>query len=454
MNDFLDNLGQGIVTVSDWLCGYPEFFLLIGGGLFLFLRSGAISLRRFPHAMRALRHKQAGDRGRDQISSVQALLSAIAATVGMGNIAGVAIAVTIGGPGVIFWMWVSALVGMSTKFFEGALSVMYRSTDKDGNPQGGPMYIITEGLGQRWRPLAVAFAIFGLVGTLCLTQANQLVESVTTVFTTPMGIENTAWLRAGMGVVMALIVGTVILGGINRIAAIASRIVPAMVILYLILVTVIMVVHYDRLPAVFASIITGAFNWEAGFGAFALVALTGARRAALVNEAGVGTASMMHGASHNTEPVREGLIAMLEPLIDSGIVCTLTSIPIIMAIDSIDVEGVKGLYVALNAFGNLLPGVGHYLLMAIVFFFAFSTMFSYSYYGQKCTAYLFGPGKRIYYNIYYLAMIVVAAVISLDVMVALMDVAFLLMAVCTMTAIILLAPRVMALTRPYFNKPE
>ncbi len=161
---------------------------------------------------------------------------------------------------------------------------------------------------------------------------------------------------------------------------------------------------------------------------------------------------MMHGASSNKEPVREGLIAMVEPLIDSGIVCTLTSIPIIMAINSIEVEGVKGLYIALNSFGTLLPGVGQYLLMVIVFFFAFSTMFSYSYYGQKCTTYLFGTKSVKYYNIYYLVMIVVAAIISLETMVAIMDVAFLLMAMCTMFMILRLAPRVKREAKRYFSE--
>lgn len=453
MTEILDTLGEWIIKISDIVCGYPEFILLIGGGLLLFFYSGGLSMRRIPFALRALRHRQAEDAGKDtgQISSVQALLSAIAATVGMGNIAGVAIAVSVGGPGVIFWMWVSAIVGMTTKFFEGTLSIMYKGEDDRGEVQGGPMYIITKGLGPRWKPLAVAFAIFGLVGTLCFTQANQLVESFTTVFTTPMGIDNTAWLRLGMGVAIMIVVASVILGGISRIASIANRIVPLMVLLYMVLVAVVMVWHYERVPGVFGAIFHGAFTMKAGFGAFVFVALTGARRAMFVNEAGVGTASMMHGASKNTEPVREGLVAMLAPAIDSGIVCTLTSIPIIMAIDGINVEGMKGLYIALNAFGNLLP-YGQYLLMAIVFCFAFSTMFSYSYYGQKCTSYLFGSKHTKYYNYYYLAMIVVAAVMPLDALVATMDLAFALMALCTMTTIFMLAPKVKAAADEYFER--
>ena len=453
MGDMLEKLSDWIVSASDAVCGYPEFFLLIGGGLFLFIYSGAVSIRRLPWALRVLREKQASDSGKQsgQISSVQALLSAIAATVGMGNIAGVAIALSIGGPGTVFWMWVSALVGMATKFFEGTLSIMYKGRDSAGEVQGGPMYIITQGLGKKWKPLAVAFSIFGLVGTLCFMQANQLVESVTTVFTTPMGIENTVTLRFIMGVVMVLIVGAVILGGIKRIALLASRIVPVMVVLYLIMVLVIMALNFREIPGVFGKIFESAFDMRAGFGAFAYVALTGARRAAFVNEAGVGTASMMHGASKNTEPVREGLIAMLGPAIDSGLVCTLTSIPIIIAGNYVGLTDPKGLYVALGAWGQLLPGIGQLLLMTIVFFFAFSTMFSYSYYGQKCTNYLFGAHNVKWYNYYYLAMILVAAVIPLKTMVSIMDLAFALMALCTMFTIIVLSPRVKRQMKEYFK---
>ena len=450
MNEIFNSISDAIISTSDFVCGVPEFLLLIGGGLFLFVYSGAVSIRRFPWALRELRKKQASDGGKQegQISSFQALMSAIAATVGMGNIAGVAIAVAIGGPGVVFWMWVSAMVGMTTKFFEGSLAIMYRGKDTAGEVQGGTMYMITEGLGKQWRPLAIAFTIFGMVGTLCFMQANQLTESIITV----SGMESTFTTKFTIGVVMALVVSFVILGGIKRIAKAAARIVPIMVVLYFLMVLAVVVLHYQHVPAVFASIFKGAFSLEAGFGAFVFVALTGAKRAAFVNEAGVGTASMMHGASKNNQPVREGLIAMLGPLIDSGIVCTLTSIPIIMASQSVDGFALAkdaGLANALGAFNSLLP-YGQYLLMAIVFFFAFSTMFSYSYYGLKCTNYLFGANNAKYYNYYYLVMIVVAAVIKLNLLVGIMDLAFAGMAVCTMFTLIRLAPQVKAQMRLSF----
>lgn len=434
-----------ITAVSDFICGYPLFLVLIGGGLFLFVRSRAISVRRISSSVRALRDARRAAGGNGQISSIQALLSSVASTVGMGNIAGVAIALVVGGPGAIFWMWVSALVGMSTKFFEGALSIMYKGKDRDGNVQGGMMYIITTAMGEKWRPLARFFTVVALIGTLAVMQSNQLVESIITVFTDPMGIPNTWMLRMALGLVIAASVGAVMLGGIERISRIASRIVPFMVCSYLVVVGLILVLHIGEVPGLFARIFSSAFSMEAGVGGMMGVALTGARRAAYVNEAGIGTASMMHGASRNDDPLREGFIAMLAPAIDSGLVCTLSALPILLAGDYAGAEGVKGLNIALGAFAKLLPGVGQYLLMAMVLCFAFSTMFSYSYYGQKCSNYLFGSRYVRAYNWFYIASLVVAAVIPLGVAVSIMDLSFALMALPTMFTLLRLSPRVMQL---------
>lgn len=449
MEHFFKCVSDWLTTISDAVCGYPFFLLLLGGGLFFFIYSGGISLRRYGSAIKALRYKQSSD-GAGQISSLQALMSEISSTVGMGSIAGVAIALCMGGPGAIFWMWVSAILGMCTKFFEGALSIMYKGRDSAGEVQGGPMYIIITGLGQRWKPMAYFFAIFALLGTLCFMQANQLVEAVTTVITSPMGIENTPWLRFLLGSAICVVVASVILGGITRISRIATKIVPTMVGLYFLLVAAIIIIHADKVPGVFASILDGAFSLDAGIGGLIGTAIIGFRRAAYVNEAGVGTTSLMHGASRNDNPIREGLVTMIGPSIDSGLVCTLTAIPIIIAGNYVGSEEIKGLYIALNSFDALLPGYGHYLLMVIVLFFAFSTMFSYSYYGLKCTNFLFGAHRAKYYNYFYLVMIIVAAVIPLGSVVALMDLSFALMALPNMTAAILLAPRVKRLANLYF----
>lgn len=426
-----------IINLSDFICGYPLFCWLIGGGLFLFVRSRAVPLRRLGAAVRSLRSSK--QTGQGQITSFQALMSAISATVGMGNIAGVAIALVVGGPGAIFWMWVSALLGMATKFFEGTLTIMFKGRNDKGEVRGGPMYVITQGLGARFRPLAVMFSCAGLIGCLSVMQANQFVEAVTTVFAPASA--GSFWLRFAIGLVMTAIVASVVLGGITRISKVASKLVPAMVSLYFLLVAAVIVLHFRQIPSVFASIFEGAFSLRAGLGALAGVALTGARRAMLVNEAGVGTAMMMHGASRNAEPVREGFVAMLGPAIDSGLVCTLTAMPILIA-DSYHVEGVKGLAVALQSFDVLIPVAGKYLLMVLVTVFAFSTMFSYSYYGRTCSEFLFGRDKARYYDWFYLAMILVASVITLDVAVSIMDMAFALMSVPTMIAIFKLSPKV------------
>ena len=335
---------------------------------------------------------------------------------------------------------------MATKFFEGTLAIMYRGRDENGNVKGGPMYMMTEGVSPKLRPLAIFFAFFGMIGCFCVMQANQLTESITTVLTEPMGIATTLPVKLIIGVVMASLVAVVVVGGIDRISKLATKIVPFMVSVYFLLVLIVIVLYIDRLPGVFSQIVSSAFDFKAGFGAVAGIAIIGARRAMYVNEAGVGTASLMHGASKNSDPVREGLVAMLGPAIDSGLVCTLTAIPIIMA-GNYEVEGVKGLAIALNSYEALLPGWGKYMLMVVVTFFAFSTMFSYSIYGIKCASYLFGDKNGQMYKYLYLAVILLSCVASLSTVVSIMDFAFAMMAFATMSTILYLSPRVKALLR-------
>lgn len=443
------SIGSGLAAFSDFICGYPLFILLIGGGLYLFLYSGAVPLRKFFTALRSVRTVKEGE---GQISSFQALMSTISSTVGLGNIAGVAIALVVGGPGAIFWMWVSAILGMATKFFEGTLTIMYKGRDAKGVVHGGPMYILTEGISPKLKPLACFFSAAGMIGCLVTMQANQLAESLSEVIVQPVfGVEDTFAVRLVIGLIVGAIVSYVVLGGIKRISQLASRMVPFMVGCYFLLVFTIIVLYIDRVPSVFAAIFEGAFNARAGFGAIVAAALTGARRAMYVNEAGVGTASLMHGASRNAEPCREGLVAMLGPFIDSGFVCTLSAIPIIMA-GNFQVEEVKGLSIALDSFDMLLPVVGKYLLMLIVVVFAFSTMFSYSYNGTRCAAYLFGEKGEKYYRYFYLALIVVACTISLGDVVSIVDVSFAFMAFPTMISLLWLSPRVKAEMKRYFSE--
>lgn len=464
MSNFWNALGSGITVVSDFICGYPLFFLLIGGGFFFLFYSRFTPLRRYGRAIQALRVKD--EKADGQISSFEALSSAIAATVGMGNIAGVAIAISVGGAGAIFWMWISSIAGMATKFFEGTLAVMFKGKDSAGETQGGTMYMITTGLGPKWKPLAVFFSIFGLIGTLCIMQSNQLTESVTSLFFTPE--QNTLLLRFIIGVIITVIVAGVIIGGIKRISKVSTKLVPLMVGLYLLLVLFIIIRHIGHVPGVFKDIITGAFTPRGalggGIGSIIMIALTGVRRAALVNEAGVGTASMMHGASKNNEPVREGLVAMIGPSIDSGLVCTLTAIAVLIGV-RIDpsimpagsgMSSMEGLKFAINAFNASIPVVGGYLLFVMVLMFAFSTMFSYSYYGQKCTGFLFGAQYSKYYNIFFLIMLIVSAMIPLKAAVSLIDTAYALMAFPTMFTLFMLSPKAKKEMKIYFaaNKKE
>jgi len=450
MTDFWQLIGNLIVDFGNWVWGMPLFLLLIGGGLGFLIYSGFVPFRYYGRAIRSLRKKE--DDAPGQISSFEALASAIASTVGMGNISGVAVAITMGGPGTIFWMWVSAIVGMATKFFEGSLTIMFKGKDSAGETQGGPMYMITEGLGKKWRPMAVFFSIFGLIGTLCLMQANQLTEALTTVITAPLGLETTFGLKLIIGIVICLLVSVVILGGIQRISKVSAKLVPTMVGMYFLLVGYIVVTNLSVVPDVFYSIFAGAFEFKAGLGGLAGSAIViGARRAAFVNEAGVGTASMMHGASKNTQPIREGLVAMIGPSIDSGLVCTLTALAILINAQY-DVAQLQGIQMAMNSFEASIPGVGHYLLLIMAIIFAFSTMFSYSYYGVKCTNFLFGAKYAHYYNYFFLIMLVVGAVISLDVVVGIIDSAYALMAIPTMITLIILAPKVKKEMKIYFKK--
>jgi len=458
MDSFFKLIGDSIIGFSNWIWTMPLFILLIGGGLYFLIYSGFAPFRYYGRALKSLNKKD--DDAPGQMSSFEALSSAIAATTGMGSIVGVAIALFMGGPGAIFWMWVSAVVGMATKFFEGTLAVMYKGKDSNGETQGGPMYMITAGLGKKWKPMAIFFSVFGLIGTLCLTQANQLTEAITTTFLVPVGISNSLKLRFIIGLVICITVSIVVLGGIKRISKVSAKLVPFMVGLYFLLVAYIIVTHLGIVPGVFADIFREAFNLKAGVGGgLGYVAIIGARRAAFVNEAGIGTASMMHGASKNKQPVREGLVAMLGPSIDSGLVCTLTALGILIGNKVIEnTTGVisnatemKGIATVLSSFEASIPGVGHYLLMVIVFIFAFSTMFSYSYYGTKCANFLFGANRAHYFNYFFLLMLIVGAMIPLSAVIGLIDSAFALMAIPTMFTLLVLSPKVKKEMKKYFK---
>lgn len=458
-------MGDLIISFSNWIWGTPMLIMLLGGGVILFFHSGFIPFRKIGHAIRLLSGKYDNELAPGQITSFQALSSAIAATVGLGNISGVAIAINMGGPGAIFWMWVSAFVGMATKYYTCSLAIMFRGKDSSGEVQGGPMYVIEEGMGKKWKFLSIIFCTAGVLGLLAIFQANQLTAVLRAVIFMPAGLDggetsrfivggidlgqSTRWI---LGVTMMLLVAIVILGGIKRIAAVASRMVPFMVALYFVTVLLIVFNYIDEVPSMLWKIIEDAFTGNAiAGGAVGAVIITGARRAAFSNEAGIGTAPMVHGASKNNEPIREGLIAMLGPFIDTIVVCTLTAL-VIMLTGVWETTEHDGVRLTLNAFEMALPGIGKYLLMVAVLIFALSTMFTYSYYGHKCFNYLFGAEKADYYNYFYLATIVMGAVASLDVVISLVDGMYAIMAIPTMISTIYLAPKVKEASKDYFKR--
>ena len=450
----IDNFISEMASIA-W--GLPLLIILIGGGLYLLLRIQFLPFRYLGHAIEVLRGKYDNESDAGEITHFQALMTALSSTVGMGNIAGVAVAISIGGPGAMFWMWVSAVIGMSTKFFTATLAILYRGKDSEGKIQGGPMYFITEGLGKKWMPLAIIFSVAGLVGALPVFNVNQLTQAINDILLKPAGIYNGFQTDLIIGLVLAAITSVVILGGLSRISKTASKMVPGMVILYFVLVLIILIVHIDVVPYYFKLIFTDAFsaNFYKGDaflgGVIGGIILLGIRRGAFSNEAGIGTAPMAHGAAKTNEPIREGLVAMLGPAIDTLIICTLTALAILVTgvWQSSDANGVS---LTASAFEESIPYYGKYGLLACIITFSISSLFSYSYYGSKCMSFLFGAKNKGIYNYFYIISILVGATTSLSMMINLIDTFFALMAIPTMTATIILAPKVIKEAKIYFEK--
>lgn len=440
--------------------GSPLVVLLVGGGLYFLFYSRFIPYRYFFHSINILRGKYDDPDDPGDISHFEALASALAATVGLGNISGVAVAIAIGGPGAVFWMWVSAFVGMATKFFTNTLALMYRGKDTEGNIQGGTMYIITEGLGKKWKPLAVLFAVAGLFGPLPIFQANQVTQIVRDFLLVPNGLTdpnnhfNTDLIS---GLVILGIVSIVIFGGIKRVGKVASKMVPAMVVIYVSCVLVIIGKHFDVLGEYLLLIVTDAFKGEyfngtAAFGgALGSLIVHGTKRAAFSNEAGIGTATLAHGAAKTKEPVREGLVAMMGPFIDTIIVCTMTALAILVT-DVWKTGDDNGISLTASAFQEAIGPAGLYLLIFSVLVFGFSSLFTYSYYSTKCLGFLIGADKQKYFNYFYAFAIIFGSVATINAVLNFTDGMFALMAIPTMTAGIILSPKVMAAAKDYFAR--
>ncbi|MCF7568197.1 alanine:cation symporter family protein [Sabulilitoribacter arenilitoris] len=443
----MERLNQLTADFSSAVWGLPLLILLIGGGLYLLIRSKFGTFRLIGHAIQVLRGKYDDPNDPGQISHFQALTTALSSTIGMGNIAGVAVAISIGGPGAVFWMWISAVVGMSTKFFTSTLAIMFRGKDSAGELQGGPMYFIIEGLGKSWKPLAVMFSICGLVGALPVFNVNQLTQAINDILLYPNGVEVGFTSNLIVGLVLVSITAVVILGGLRLISKTASKLVPGMVLLYFVSVIIILIVNIEVVPKYFAMIFTDAFaannfKGDAFFGGvLGGLILLGIKRGAFSNEAGIGTAPLAHGAAKTDEPVREGLVAMLGPAIDTLIVCTLTALAILVT-GVWETTSNNGVSLTASAFGEAMPEYGKYLLLVCIAVFSISSLFSYSYYGSKCLSFLIGADKKHYYNYFYIASIILGATTTLDMMINLIDGVFALMAIPTMLATIILAPKV------------
>ena len=437
---------------AGFMWGRPLLILLLGGGIYFSFYSRFVPFKYFRHGVKILFGKYNDPNDPGEITHFQALTSALASTVGLGNISGVAIAIQMGGPGALFWMWVSAVVGMSTKFFSCTLAVLYRGKDDQGNLQGGPMYYIENGLGENFKPLSIMFSLAGLVGCTVMFQSNQLADIVRNQIFIPNG-----WFEGNImmgnfiqGLFMAILTALVIFGGIRRIGQVASFMVPIMVVLYLLSGLLVIFNHITEIPSLFKLIVYDAFTGEAVMGgAVGAVIIAGVRRALFSNEAGLGTSDMAHGAAQTKEPVREGLVAMIEPFIDTIVVCTITAM-VILASGVWQDESLNGVTMTTTAFIKELGGFGKFLLLAAVLTFSISTMMSYSYYGSKCSGYLFGTKSIFYYRCFYIVTIVVGAMITIEVVIDLVDGMYALMAIPTVVGSVLLSGKVMDEAKRYF----
>lgn len=454
--DTIKQLETTMGQVVGFLWGPPLVVLLVGGGLFFLLYSRLLPYRYLPQSVRLLWRKPDHD-DPGQLSHFQALSTALSGTLGMGNVSGVAIAIAMGGPGAIFWMWISALVGIATKFYTCTLAVMFRGQDSEGQWQGGPMYVVREGLGKKWLPLAYFFAVAGLLGTMPIFQINQLVQVLRDTLAIPAGLASddahfTFDLMVGLG--LALVVMVVALGKLPRLGRVTGMLVPTMVAGYLLLTAVVLISHAGEIPAAFVMIFEDAFSGNAvAGGVVGTVIITGIRRAAFSNEAGIGTEAMAHGAAQTKEPIREGMVAMLGPVIDTLIVCTCTALVIL--ISGVWQSGESnGVTLTANAFSDLFPHGGGIILAVLVSLLSLSTVFTFWYYGSKCLGFLIGAKYQHHYIWWYLVLVVLGAVASLKLVVSLIDSMYALMAIPTMTSALLLAPKVNQAARRYLKSSQ
>ena len=421
--------------VSGFIWGPFTLILILGTGIFLSLGLKGFTLTYIAVAFKQLFSKEE-DSSSGEISSFQSLTTALSATVGTGNIAGVATAIFVGGPGAIFWMWVSAVFGMATKFAEAFLAIKYREKNELGETIGGPMYYIKNGLTSKFIVFAYLFAAAGMIAALGIGNGVQ-VNSVSQVINNEFGFSTFS-----IGIVIAILVALVILGGIKSIGNITSKLVPVMSLVYILGGLLIIILNSSQVGYVFNLIVTSAFTSTAATGGFAgatvwMALRYGVARGVFSNEAGLGSSPIAHAAAKTNNPVKQGMISMLEPLIDTLIVCTITAFVILMSNQW--VGEINGAVLTVASFENLLAN-GKYIVIFGLILFSFSTIIGWSYYGEKCVEFLFGSGVIIYYRILWIVIIPVAASIELNLMWLIADIMNGLMSIPNLIALILLAP--------------
>ncbi|HUU45027.1 MAG TPA: sodium:alanine symporter family protein [Acidobacteriota bacterium] len=444
------DIAQFLSDAAGFAWSLPLAILLIAAGLLFTLWTRGVQFRAFVHSLRVIAGKFDRPEHKGEISHFQALSAALSATVGLGNISGVAVAVTVGGPGAVFWMWIAGLVGMATKFATCTLAVMYRKIDERGVTSGGPMYYIDLGLGRRWKPVAVMFAFMGAVASFGIGnmfQSNQSASILEGQFGLP------TWVT---GLVLAVFVALVIIGGIKRIGRVAGKLVPGMATIYVLGALYLILTHLGEVPGILGMIVSDAFTGTAAVGGFTGVAfrevvVQGIRRAVFSNEAGLGSAPIAHSAAKTDEPVREGVVAMIGPFIDTIVICTMTALVILLSGQWVT-GSADGINLTVAAFESAMPGFGRYFVALAVLLFAYSTALSWSYYGEKCTQYLMGPRTVFAYKLVYVILIVVGAVWSLQPVLDFSDAMLAMMAIPNLLGTIALTPRVARATRTYFAR--
>jgi AGCS family alanine or glycine:cation symporter len=442
----MESINDILSTASSWAWGPAMLILLLGTGLYLTIRLRFLPLRNLFYAF-SLLWKRRNSKEEGDISPFAALMTAMAATVGTGNIAGVAAALFIGGPGAIFWMWMTALVGMATKYSEALLAVKYRETDEDGRHVGGPMYYIKNGMGEKWKPLAVAFALFGTIaafGIGNMVQANAVAGAMETAF----GFDNQA-----TGIVLMVLVGLVMFGGIKRIAHTATALVPIMAILYIGFSLYILGAYIDQLPGALVTIVESAFTGSAAAGGFAgasiiLAMQFGVARGVFSNEAGMGTAPIAHAAAKTNDPVEQGHIAMLGTFIDTIILCTMTAL--VIMVTGVWQSGETGSPLTALAFTTGLGSdLGAVVVAVTLAIFAFTTLLGWSYYGERCAEYLAGTKVITGYRILWILAVFAGAALSnyFNTVLILADVLNALMAIPNLIALLVLSPVIIKLSQ-------